>query len=727
MGSRILLADDSITIQKVVNLTFQDEGIEVVSVSNGDMAERRLKEVNPDLVLADIFMPGKNGYELCESIKQDPDLSTVPVILLVGAFEPFNEAEARRVQADAHLTKPFESRVLVETVRTLMDKYPKPQPAPPAPQPLPEPVATFPTTQAIVNPPFNLDTPLMGEPFPATFSNQEFPPLHLQPSQQEAAFTDPTPLTPAVEAPPFANAFPSRFGTDSLQETTFTIEQPVQPQVRVPASTPSVDLEQTADFSTTSNQASGTYEETPLQLDDSVNLNPELVNFYEQYDKSPSHQEMTQALGSYTPQSDPGQQTAFDLVVDFDKVESPEVTSDSVLGVDVDAFADSVHEGQTVANRGELFTDSAARKFDTNELESKSEGGANTQVNLNTAPMNNLAVQVQNDLPSPTLSALPETESHSEILAADEPLGDLLTNLQPLAEPLEATSAQSPLELDEPYFAGAQAQATVTPEPDSLPAGTAAMPLAESPLTGVSTTHPETSSQILEMPAEETPLQEEATFQIVTQPAMAEAPAFNEFASNEFASNEFVSSNLDVAPATFSPAEVSFSETQRVESLPAAPVAEPLAQAVVEPMAEPLRAATPSPYNGLDKGHSEALNLLTDFTPVNLEAAVPQAASSDNTTQERVAEIPAPLTPASQALGEEQASVLELPSSPQPEALNHQGGDMSQEMIDEIVRRVVAQLSDRVVREIAWEVVPDCVERVVNNLTREGMNNKLAN
>ena len=52
---------------------------------------------------------------------------------------------------------------------------------------------------------------------------------------------------------------------------------------------------------------------------------------------------------------------------------------------------------------------------------------------------------------------------------------------------------------------------------------------------------------------------------------------------------------------------------------------------------------------------------------------------------------------------------------------------MSQEMIDEIVRRVVAQLSDSVVREIAWEVVPDCVERVVNNLTREGMNNKLAN
>ena len=120
MASKILLADDSITIQKVVNLTFADEGIEVVAVSNGDIAERRLAEVSPDLVLADIFMPGKNGYELCEAIKENPQFCNVPVVLLVGAFEPFDQTEARRVKADAHLTKPFESRTLVETVRRLI-------------------------------------------------------------------------------------------------------------------------------------------------------------------------------------------------------------------------------------------------------------------------------------------------------------------------------------------------------------------------------------------------------------------------------------------------------------------------------------------------------------------------------------------------------------------------------------------------------------------------------
>lgn len=140
MGSRILLADDSITIQKVVNLTFAEEGIEVIAVSSGDLAEKRLAEVTPDLVLADIFMPGKNGYELCESIKQNPLFRNVPVVLLVGAFEPFDQNEARRVRADAHLTKPFESRTLIETVRRLINSSPRTPTGPIAPPGLPDDV-----------------------------------------------------------------------------------------------------------------------------------------------------------------------------------------------------------------------------------------------------------------------------------------------------------------------------------------------------------------------------------------------------------------------------------------------------------------------------------------------------------------------------------------------------------------------------------------------------------
>ncbi|HET9787217.1 MAG TPA: response regulator, partial [Pyrinomonadaceae bacterium] len=115
-GRKLLLADDSITIQKVVALTFADEGVEVVTVSNGYEAIERLKEVTPDVVLADVFMPEINGYEVCRHIKQNVTLQHIPVMLLVGSFEPFDEAEARRVGADDILTKPFQS------IRRLIDK-----------------------------------------------------------------------------------------------------------------------------------------------------------------------------------------------------------------------------------------------------------------------------------------------------------------------------------------------------------------------------------------------------------------------------------------------------------------------------------------------------------------------------------------------------------------------------------------------------------------------------
>ncbi|HEV2833808.1 MAG TPA: response regulator [Pyrinomonadaceae bacterium] len=120
-GRKLLLADDSATIQKVIDLTFADEGVEVVSVGNGQEAIDRLPEVQPDVVLADVFMPSPNGYEVCEYVKTNEQFKHIPVMLLVGSFEPFDEAEARRVGADDILTKPFQSiRRLIDRVGALV-------------------------------------------------------------------------------------------------------------------------------------------------------------------------------------------------------------------------------------------------------------------------------------------------------------------------------------------------------------------------------------------------------------------------------------------------------------------------------------------------------------------------------------------------------------------------------------------------------------------------------
>lgn len=122
-GRKLLVADDSVAIQKVVDLTFTDEGMEVTAVGDGDQARDRLEEVAPDIVLADAHMPGIDGYELCRIIRQSERLREIPVILLVGSFEPFNEAGARQAGASDIVTKPFQSiRDLVSRVGSLLGK-----------------------------------------------------------------------------------------------------------------------------------------------------------------------------------------------------------------------------------------------------------------------------------------------------------------------------------------------------------------------------------------------------------------------------------------------------------------------------------------------------------------------------------------------------------------------------------------------------------------------------
>jgi CheY-like chemotaxis protein len=136
----------------MVALAFHDRGVEVTSVGNGEAAVRRLPDLNPDLILADIFMPVRNGYEVCEWVKKDPKFSHIPVILLVGAFDPLDEKEARRVGADGVLKKPFiPPDPLIAMVTAVLEKNSQGSPEPAkaqetaaAPQPLPVAIAAPP-------------------------------------------------------------------------------------------------------------------------------------------------------------------------------------------------------------------------------------------------------------------------------------------------------------------------------------------------------------------------------------------------------------------------------------------------------------------------------------------------------------------------------------------------------------------------------------------------------
>jgi len=116
----LLLADDSVTIQRVIELTFADEDVTVVAVSDGDQAIERLEASPPDIVLADIGMPGKNGYEVAQYIRQSPRLAHIPVVLLTGAFEPVDQARANEAGCDGVLAKPFEPQMVISRVKELL-------------------------------------------------------------------------------------------------------------------------------------------------------------------------------------------------------------------------------------------------------------------------------------------------------------------------------------------------------------------------------------------------------------------------------------------------------------------------------------------------------------------------------------------------------------------------------------------------------------------------------
>lgn len=202
MPKTLLLADDSVTIQKVVGITFANEDVELVTVDNGDDALVRARQIKPDLVLADIGMPGLDGYALCSAIRKDPNLAHTPVLLLTGTFETYDEERARQVGANGHISKPFEAQALVDRVRALLAQ----SAAAPAPR-------SAPPTRPI------LTTPAPAPAAPAAQSAPQAPPR-------------PRPELPPLPGAGTANA---PRAAKPRATSTFEFEVPPEPSVAPPA------------------------------------------------------------------------------------------------------------------------------------------------------------------------------------------------------------------------------------------------------------------------------------------------------------------------------------------------------------------------------------------------------------------------------------------------------------------------------------------------------------
>jgi CheY-like chemotaxis protein len=239
MRRKLLLADDSVTIQRVVELTFSGEDIDVVTVSDGEQAIARMSDQPPpDIVLADIAMPKKNGYEVAAYVKEHPTLSSVPVLLLAGAFEPVDEERAKRVKCDGVLVKPFETHEVIARVRELIDRDRRPATAAPPPTVSTPPPALAP--DPVASPPSGPAAPAdesldayfdrLDVAFAARAQNPPRPFPHLTTPARERRATSAVPdIEPAADAEPrqvLADLFRAFFDVEQGERDAASVQVP---------------------------------------------------------------------------------------------------------------------------------------------------------------------------------------------------------------------------------------------------------------------------------------------------------------------------------------------------------------------------------------------------------------------------------------------------------------------------------------------------------------------
>jgi CheY-like chemotaxis protein len=212
MPRTLLLADDSVTIQKVVQIVFAAEDTQVVAVDNGEDALQKAREIQPDIIVADIVMPRRNGYDLAQAIKSDGALRHIPVLLLTSTFEPYDEGKASAAQADGYLVKPFDSQALIDKVNELLGGRPAVAAAAPARVAAPSTQVPWPAPAAPLAQPFRPSAPASA---PAPGHIRPPAPIHPPAAMPRAPLAPPTVpslspvpgMRPVAPAPPGMPAF----------------------------------------------------------------------------------------------------------------------------------------------------------------------------------------------------------------------------------------------------------------------------------------------------------------------------------------------------------------------------------------------------------------------------------------------------------------------------------------------------------------------------------------
>lgn len=122
MSVNILVADDSVTMRRILELTFQGEDAQVTSVDSGEAAVRKASELNPDVVFADLSLNGMDGYALASAIKSSPGLEKTAVVLMASQKNPYDEDKGKAAGVDDHILKPFDTQHVIDRVKQVLSK-----------------------------------------------------------------------------------------------------------------------------------------------------------------------------------------------------------------------------------------------------------------------------------------------------------------------------------------------------------------------------------------------------------------------------------------------------------------------------------------------------------------------------------------------------------------------------------------------------------------------------